>query len=76
MRLNEATVEDADLTWRGVASSANFVRRRDEVLDDLWKILAGHGIDPIGEEQIDASAFVLANRAKTGLALDHLSAIL
>lgn len=42
--------------WRCFGSS--FVRRRQEVLDDLFSTLANLGIEPIGAETIDASSWV------------------
>jgi very-short-patch-repair endonuclease len=42
--------------WRCFGSS--FVRRRQEVLDDLFSTLSNLGIDPIGADTIDASSWV------------------
>ncbi|WP_038222493.1 DUF559 domain-containing protein, partial [Xanthomonas maliensis] len=42
--------------WRCFASS--FVRRRDEVLDDLMRTLARLGIEPLGAESVDNTAWV------------------
>lgn len=42
--------------WRCFGSS--FVRRRREVLDDLFSTLAHLGIEPIGADTIDASSWV------------------
>lgn len=39
--------------WRCFASS--YVRRRDEVLTDLWQTLARLGIEPLGSESVDNS---------------------
>lgn len=42
--------------WRCFASS--FARRRSEVLDDLWSTLAGLGIEPLGADFVDNTAWV------------------
>lgn len=42
--------------WRCFASS--FVRRRDEVVDDLLKTLDRLGIEPLGSESVDNSTWV------------------
>jgi hypothetical protein len=42
--------------WRCFASS--FVRRRDEVVADLLKILDNLGIEPLGSESVDNTVWV------------------
>jgi len=42
--------------WRCFASS--FVRRREEVLEDLFRTLRGLGIEPLGAEAVDNSVWV------------------
>jgi very-short-patch-repair endonuclease len=42
--------------WRCFASS--FVRRRKEVLDDLWATLAQLGIEPLGSDTVDNTVWV------------------
>jgi very-short-patch-repair endonuclease len=41
--------------WRCFASS--FVRRREEVLDDLMRALEGLGIEPLGTESVDSTVW-------------------
>ncbi|KQW43297.1 MULTISPECIES: AAA domain-containing protein [unclassified Roseateles] len=47
--------------WRCFASS--FVRRRKEVLDDLFQTLARLGIEPLGAESVDNTVWVLHKTA-------------
>ncbi len=47
--------------WRCFASS--FVRRRDEVLDDLTATLASLGIEPLGAESVDNTVWVYSKVA-------------
>jgi very-short-patch-repair endonuclease len=42
--------------WRCFASS--FVRRREQVLDDLWRTLERLGIEPLGSESVDNTVWV------------------
>lgn len=44
--------------WRCFASS--FVRRREEVLDDLVQTLTRVGIEPLGAEALDSTVWVHA----------------
>jgi len=47
--------------WRCFASS--FARRRTEVLNDLWATLEGLGIEPLGADSIDNTAWVETREA-------------
>lgn len=51
--------------WRCFAST--FVRRRKEVVDDLVKTLASHGIEPIGSEGAPRSVHTEHRRVDTSL---------
>lgn len=51
--------------WRCFASS--FIRRRKAVLDDLFRTLAEHGIEPIAGEGVPRSIHTEQRRIQTGL---------